>query len=306
MKKIIILKHGGGELANQLWNYISIYAYGLEISAEVQNPSFFEYHSHFNFLKNESPLTRFFSSWFRDSTARRGSLKNRFWRNIYLILVRIMKPFSKNSWISSENEMNQVVYIPPTSSLDFLDNVKIGYFSGWLFRNPVGLAKYRKNIISAFAPSKDTEKRVEDIIQPLRKEYEKIIGIHLRQSDYRTFKGGDYFISQTRVKEIIDEFIQKNSIDKNRILFLMTSDGPIESGIFRNLNAYISKENSVTDLFLLSSTDMIIGSDSSFGAFASWYGNIPHIIMTKNPIDWTYYADKKKFFENKYGKMVNY
>ena len=41
MRKIIILKHGGGELANQLWNYLSVYAFGLERGISVLNPSFF-------------------------------------------------------------------------------------------------------------------------------------------------------------------------------------------------------------------------------------------------------------------------
>ena len=64
MKKIVILKHGGGELANQLWNYLSIYAFGLEAKVLVKNPSFFEYHSFFKFLPNESLTTRLFSLFF--------------------------------------------------------------------------------------------------------------------------------------------------------------------------------------------------------------------------------------------------
>ncbi len=299
MKKIIILKHGGGELANQLWNYISIYAYGLETGAEVQNPSFFEYHPYFKFIEHENFLTRFFSYWFRDSIGRRGSSRNRFWRNAYLAYAHSVQFFVRNSVVSSENEGNQVVYLPTT--LPTKDTL---YFVGWLFRNPAGLKRCRRELVSAFTPNSAIEKKVTDIIGSLRQTHEKIIGVHIRQHDYREFKGGAYFIDQTRVKEIIDEFIQRNSINKNATLFLITSDGPIEGSIFRNLNTYISKEDSVTDLFLLSSTDMIIGSDSSFGAFASWYGNIPHIVMTKNQMDWNYYADKKEFFENKYAKMV--
>lgn len=307
MKKIIIIKHGGGELANQLWNYVSIYAFGLEKDARVQNPSFFEYHHYFNLLKDESMLTRFFSFWFRKSSGRRGNPKNRFWRNIYLAMVRIMRTFFERNWLSSENDRNEITYLPPTSQLPLsIEKKDTVYLSGWLFRNPDGLSKFRKKIISSFAPNNRIEKRVVDIIQPLSEKYQKIIGIHLRQSDYRDFKGGTYFINQTRTKDIINEYIQKNSVDRNRVLFLIASDGPIDSGIFRNINTYISKEDAVTDLFLLSSTDTIIGSDSSFGAFASWYGNIPHIIMTKDPIDWNYYEDKKEYFRNKYSKMVQY
>ena len=43
LKKIIILSHPKGcRLANQLWNYASIYAYSLDINCKLKNYSFFE------------------------------------------------------------------------------------------------------------------------------------------------------------------------------------------------------------------------------------------------------------------------
>ena len=86
----------------------------------------------------------------------------------------------------------------------------------------------------------------------------------------------------------------------------MASDGPIEDGIFSGLNYIASKNNAVTDLFLLASTDTIIGSNSTFGAFASYYGNIPFIVMQKDSVDWEYYKDRNKYFENKYAAFVQY
>jgi hypothetical protein len=306
MRKIIILKHGGGELANQLWNYISVYACGLEMQAEVKNPSFFEYHHSFKLIQHEDVITRFFAFWFKNHSGRRDSRRNRFWRKTYLTFTVFMRFFDEENIVSSENDTNSVIYLPPTSPFPRAEKKEIAYLVGWLFRNPVGIQKYRKQLVGAFAPHKKIEDKVTEIILPLREKYEKIIGIHIRQADYSTFKGGIYMINQTRVKEIVDEYIQKYFIEKDKTLFLITSDGSIEAGIFRNLNTYISKENAITDLFLLSSTDAIIGSDSSFGAFASWYGNIPHIVMTKNPMDWKYYEDKKNYFQNKYSKMVQY
>ncbi len=306
MKKIIILKHSRGELANQLWNYVSIYAYGLESKARVENPSFFEYHSYFKLTEKESIITKFFSFWFKNHTGRRSSFRNSFWRNVYITYASVIKLFIGKNIISSENRNNDVIYLPPTSLFPLQEHIETGYFIGWLFRNPVGLKKFRTELVFAFAPNKIIEEKVTNIIKPLRKKYIEIIGIHLRQSDYGTFKGGVYFIHQARARKIIDEFIIKNSINTDETLFIITSDGQIEKETFQNLNIYISKENAVTDLFLLSSTNTIIGSDSSFGAFASWYGNIPHIVMTNDPIDWNYYSNKKEYFENKYSKMVHY
>ena len=72
------------------------------------------------------------------------------------------------------------------------------------------------------------------------------------------------------------------------------------------LNLSVSKKSAVYDLFLLSKTDIILGSNSTFSAFASYYGNIPLVVMQKEKMDWDYYADKKSYFENKYSTFVSY
>lgn len=306
MKKLIILKHGGGELANQLWNYLSIYAYGLETKTPVRNPSFFEYHSFFNFLPNESLTTRLFSQFFK-TPRRRSHMINRFGRVKYTTWAKIIATIHSRCIISSENTENKAVYIPPTSPLlPPFAHCDTLYFSGWLFRNPIGLSKFASELRTSFTPHEKIMNRVEYLITPLRSQYSKLIGIHIRQSDYKEFKNGNFIISQSRVRTIVDEYIREKSLDTSRTVFLITSDGPVDVAVFTNLNIYISKENSVTDLFLLSKTDTILGSDSSFGGFASWYGNIPHIIFKNESIDWAYYADKTAFFKNKYTLLISF
>jgi len=306
--KIIILKHGGGELANQLWNYISIYAYGLEKNLPVINPSFFEYHSFFRLIDNESAWTKFLSLQFRYYSGRRSGVWSRFWRFVYLLYAYVIG-MRKESIVSSQNQSNIVTYLPPSSPLDPLTKLagsNRAYFIGWLFRDPVGLKKFRHRIISAFRPKQSVEERLVKILTPLREKYKNIIGIHIRQSDYAGFKGGVFVITQSRAREIADELLKEKKLSAQETIFLLTSDGPMESDTWKGLNVYFSKENAVTDLFLLSATDAIIGSDSSFGAFASWYGNIAHIVMTQKPIDWNYYAGHKEFFENKYCTLAHY
>jgi len=304
--KIVILKHGGGELANQLWNYISIMAFGLEQNIPVCNPSFFEYHSFFRFLSKESFVTKIRAVFFRQ-TRRRSHIINKIARFKYSIISKIISKIHKQCVFSSENVENRSVFLPPTFSLpDKFKRCGNIYFTGWLFRNPIGLKKFRNELISAFRPNNHIEKKIQNIIGPFRKKYEKIIGIHIRQADYKIFKDGKYLIPQDRIREIINEYVRENIIDTNKTLFLITSDGPIDDSLFKNLNIYISGENSVVDLFLLSKTDVILGSDSSFGALASWFGDIPHIIFKKESIDWKYYSNKTSFFENKFSTLIQY
>ncbi|HVU06292.1 MAG TPA: hypothetical protein VHE10_00630 [Candidatus Paceibacterota bacterium] len=307
MKKLVILKHGGGELANQLWNYVSICAYGLEIGATVRNPSFYEYHHFFRFLKDESFVTNLKARLLFRKPRRRSSFINRIERRKYALRSRITAWFEPSRVYSSENSLNQATYLPPSAPLpDRLQRYDALYFTGWLFRNPKGLEKFGSALREAFKPADFVAKRVDSIIAPLREKHSKIVGVHIRQSDYAGFKGGRFIVGQKRVRETLDEYIRENSMDAAAALFLITSDGPIDARKFDGLNIHISKENSVTDLFLLSRADAVIGSDSSFGAFAAWYANVPHIIFKNEAMDWAYYKNKTSFFTNKYSELARY
>lgn len=300
MPKNIILKNGGGELANQLWNYISIYAYSLEIGATTSNPSFFEYHYYFRFLKNESLIIRLLFLFFK-KPRRRNHIINKIFRLKYKLLAEIIGTLNKNRLVSSVNSTNQVTYLPPSAKFDRKDDKQ--YFLGWLFRNPVGIEKYRADIMNTFKPIEKIENKINEIFKEFSK-YQKVIGLHIRQGDYKTFKKGKYFIEQKRIAEICKEYLSNNNLNKNSTIFVITSDGNISTSLFNDLNIYISKEDAVTDLFLLSKTSTIIGSDSSFGHFASWYGNIPHIVIKNELIDWEYYRNKNKYFINKYLELL--
>jgi len=213
--------------------------------------------------------------------------------------------------ITYKDTDNKPYYLAPTKEsegrLSELEKrEKNIYFDSWLFRNPTGLEKYRKEIGQYFRPRDDIDSFVASQTKDLRTRYQTIVGIHIRQGDYEVWRGGAYLIEQKRARKIIEEYLAVFEKNKEKTCFIITSDGPIDTEEFAGLNVVVSKNNAVADLFLLASTDMIIGSNSTFGAFASYYGNIPFIVMQKGSIDWDYYHNKTGFFENKYSTMVHY
>jgi hypothetical protein len=305
IKKVIMLSHDGGELANQLWTSASLYAFSKEIDAQYENYSFFEYGKYFN--PQVVPQSFFASILFRlpINFKRRSGISSKIFRTIYKTVQVFLKPLIYKNLIPSSCD-GGIYYLPPTKDFN-LPNViyskKYLYFtsvSGGVFRNPVGMEKYRNDIVHYFSPNTKIEKKVSSIINEIRRNFKKVVGIHIRQTDYKEFKGGKYFISQEKVVSIAREYLEINGIKKEDVCFLITSDGAIDESLWNGLNIYVSKENMVTDLFLLSSADAVIGSDSTFGHFAAYYGNIPHIIMKNEPIDWNFYKDKNCFFWNKY------
>jgi hypothetical protein len=311
MKKIIIIRSAGNELANQLWNYASVYAYALERGYLLENPAFFEYGEYFG-MRATNPLMRLaFFLPFRDYTKRKFSLKRRLWRKAYTWYSNIIMRIHRDRTVSDASKDSAPYYLPPTKeSSDTLHEIEASgeniYLDGWLFRNPAGLEKYRDKIREYLEPRPDIGKAVQSRVEQLRSEYNTLVGVHIRQGDYATWRGGAYLIPQTRVREIIDEYLISTGTNPAHTCFVITSDGRVDTTLFEGLHTWVSKENAIHDLFLLSATDCVIGSNSTFGAWAAYYGNIPFTVMQKDTMDWEYYRDKKVYFENKYSTMVHY
>jgi hypothetical protein len=315
MKKAFIWRTSYGELANQLWNYISIYAYCKESGRELRNYSFFEYGAQFDMSIQELKGNFFYKYFFFKPYENHFKRKNSLWRKIgrkkykfYTSWVYLFKRKSIIKFVENENLMPY--YLPPTKEADDalkkIEREDSIYFDGWLFRNPKGIEKYRNEIKEYFKPKKEIREKIQSIIAPLREKYTHIVGVHIRQGDYKTWKGGKYFIDQKRVKEILEEYLAFSKNEPAHTCFLIMSDGTIDETQFSGLNILVSKENAVTDLFLLASTDIIIGSNGTFSPFASYYGNIPLIVMQNETIDWTYYQGKTVYFENKHSTFVSY
>lgn len=309
MNKVIILDHNGGRLCNQLWNYISIYAYCLEKGYTCQNYSFYKYDQYFE-IKDKDIFYKFLLLLDRITYAIR---KNRFFHRFYKMYVESVENNPNSVVIDSGNDClrSGVSYLPPTHTNrgDDLEVIKKNskvYFKGWLCRNPIGIEKYRKEILESFRPKKEIRDEVNGFITPLREAYKNIVGIHIRQGDYRRgYLGGTLYFNEAQIAEFLRQYMAVMSKDPAQTCFIICSDEAVDLEPFKDLNIKLSLGGVMEDLHALSLTDTIIGSDSTFGAYASYYGNIPFIVF-KEKIDWAYYKDKYKYFENSSCTQVCY
>ncbi len=310
MKKVVILKTSDTELANQLWNYISVYAYARERRADIVNYSFYEYGSRFAMPAPNFLFKLFFVLPFTKYEKRKQSLMRKIWRKFYNLYSNFIIWTRRDAVLVSADTGNNPTYLPPTNSNDNLKQIENSsdtiYLCGWLFRNPVGIEKYRTEILNYIRPKIDIENRISKKISGMRDAYKAVIGVHVRQGDYRTWQGGQYYIDPKRTRQILDEFLMAKDLQAPDTLFVITSDESIDPKIFDGLNIEISKSGAVDDLFLLSRTDTVIGSDSTFGDFAAYYGNIPHIVTTNDSVDWNYYREMTKYEMGKYVTWVHF
>ena len=259
--KYVIIKPNCRELANHLWNYLSIYAYGIETGARVFNPSFVEWHRYFNLSSKKMHVPRILMSLYAS----------------YLVRARAR---------CVRLTLGITTYLPPTRQLVARgDACETTYFIGWHFRNPVGLEKHREALVTAFTPTKSVLAKIAETLTPLRGKI--LLGVHLRQEPYRGFEDGSFLVSRERMDTIIAEYLRENRLDAKDVELITVSD-----------------KYDVTSLFLLSKCSAVIGDNSTFSNLAAWFGNVPHIVATNEPVDWEYYRNTTAYFENKYATFA--
>jgi hypothetical protein len=270
---------------------LSIYAYGLETQGLVQNPSFIEWHRYFSLEKNELLLTRIVA---------RLPLLHGVWKMMCVLYGSYLIRFCEKC---VRLTLGITTYFPPMRALLASKNgCETTYFIGWHFRNPVGLEKYRDALVAAFTPHQDILKRIENVLVPLRGK--QLIGVHLRQQPYRGFKDGSFLVSPTRVRHIVDEYLREKKLDAKDIALVIVSDKNVDPATFEGFATHIQYGNDVTSSFLLSKCSVVIGVNSTFDNLAAWFGNVPHLVTTNEPIDWMYYANATTYFDNKYATFA--
>jgi len=286
MKKIIILKDGGGRLANQLWNYASIYAYCLEKNYRCYNYVFYRYHDYFDIPH---------VSVFEEVLSRVLNITKNYKlvRILNFVTYKFISLFYKKNIIKDDGrDFN----LPPSfnpnffqrSIIDFVDTKnKDFYFTGWLFRNPEGLKKNHGKISLYFRPKEKYYTQVISLKKELQQKYKLIVGVHVRQGDYKTWQGGKFFFSCHEVALILRDFVEQQKYYKlAEIVFVICSDGHVEETFFSGLNIANGPGSEITDLYMLAHADLIIGSNSTYGTWAAYYGQIPFFEFSRKKINW--------------------
>lgn len=289
-RRIIILDHNRGRLANLLWNSASIFAYCREKGYDFENYSFPPpYQKFFTFDVSRSLIKFFFFSSFKDTLL---SKKLR----LYHRYAQFIKLTHKKSILSSESSMGYFFYLPPSHAEDQSQTKKVLeveaspattlYFTGGLFRNPDGMRKYHSDIQKYFRPQEFIMKKVEDFFIPLRAQYTHIVGVHIRQGNYKTFYSGKYYFTPNDVQIMLGDYLKKTGRRRDETVFVICSDENVDLAIFKDFQAVKSIGGIAEDLFTLSMTDLIIGSQSTYGMFAAYYGNIPIVFFKRGQMVW--------------------
>ena len=152
-------------------------------------------------------------------------------------------------------------------------DARIVFVYGWRFRAPDCVKRQAEKIRAYFQPIEEYELCSRQAVQRLRQDADIVVGVHVRQGDYRIWRGGKCFFPVQRYATWMHEMAEQ--FPSRKVSFLVCSDEPRREQEFQQLSVGFGTGSPVGDLYALAKCDYIFGPAGTFSQWASFYGNKP-------------------------------
>jgi hypothetical protein len=150
---------------------------------------------------------------------------------------------------------------------------RIVFAYGCWLNTPSLVQKHGDKIRAYFRPVEKFAMASGAAIESLRREADVVIGVHIRQGDYRGWQGGNYFFPVARYAAWMRELAAQ--LRGRTVAFFVCSDEPRSAGEFPGLTVGLGTGSPVSDIYALARCDYIFGTKSTFSQWASFYGEKP-------------------------------
>lgn len=249
---------------------------------KVMLPSFGDYHQSFPLLDGGFPMYPV------QGKASKGVLAARFL--VFHMARAVAAVATRAKW--GGNRWVRVFRIQRGERLDLgepalrkvLATTRLVILQGWLFRDPGSLKEHAGEIRRVLAPDPSIIQAASESVDEARAGGGAVVGIHIRQGDYRDHLGGRFFFPTDvyiRAMERIADLLP------GEVRFLIASDTPQDRDRFSHLSCRWSDGDPLHDLFALAACDYLCGPPSSFSLWASFYGQTPLAMLVSADGDLT-------------------
>ena len=154
-----------------------------------------------------------------------------------------------------------------------LQRSRLAFLCGFYFLAPESLRRHAEAIRAHFRPTEVVRRRVDEMMRGVRATADVLVGVHVRHGDYRTYCGGIMFYTASEYADAMRAFARQ--FPDRRVTYIVCSDEPQPPDAFHGLAVTSGVGDEMTDLCLLAQCDYIIGVQSSFSRWASFWGNTP-------------------------------
>jgi hypothetical protein len=282
--KLLVIAARCGRLANRLTLFANFVALAEEHGWQVINFTFHSYAHLFETTRRDVychyPVRLRRSVWDLIPGAAAAIRKTRLFyhatRGLSTMHER-MPLFGKHVATLREMPGEQYILLESPEVLQRLAAARVVFIHGWVFRAPAAVRSHAEKVRAFFHPIQSIEEGASRTVRELRQKADVLIGVHLRQGDYRTWRHGKYFFEPEQYARWMRDLVAQ--FPGQKVAFLVCSDEPRNGAEFPGLTVGFGGSSAVQDNLALSKCDYLLGPVSSYSMWASFYGNTPLFLL---------------------------
>ena len=277
----LIYTHGGGQLGNQVLRFAHWLAWALERAGEIEvrNLAFWPYAKYFATWQAHPgcvfPLRP--DAW--DEVARGlqllpGWARHRLdWRVQHQVHALGRRRAGWQAISLNDAAIETLDLGDPAFNRKIYCGVATTC-AGWRISGWEKFGQHQDAVRRLLQPARDFASAAADFTGGLRRHHGFIIGVHLRQGDYRAWLDGRFLFSTSQYARWIREALDLHAARNPAVV--VVSDAPLDDSLGQNQPVYrVSASHEMTDWTVLSRCDVILGPPSTFSATAAFVGGRP-------------------------------
>jgi hypothetical protein len=151
---------------------------------------------------------------------------------------------------------------------------RVTMLSGWGLRDSEALGAHAARIREFLALDPGHVARGRAAVEAARRRAYLIIGLHVRQGDYREWQGGRWFFEDEVYAELMRSAIE--GFAGTDVAFLVCASESRARPAFAGLPVHDGPGDQYGDLAALAACDRILGPPSTFSSWAAFSGDVPY------------------------------
>ncbi|GFE58471.1 alpha-1,2-fucosyltransferase [Geobacter sp. AOG1] len=257
---MIILGQTYGQLGNRLAYLRTYLSFALEYKVKILNLAFDEYGKYF-VCSNGRMITL-------------PLVMSVVFRKILLFLVRFGICNKNSSWLSvMEPDNTGIIDLKDSNTIHACAHNNVLTYNGWPVTDFMILKKHDDQIKNFFTPVDTILNKVRLFLEQARCACDVLVGIHIRQGDYREWDDGRHFFHTHEYVSIMSRLLDMHK--GRRVRFVISSNEEQDWDLFAGFDYRKAPGSAVEDLYILAGCDEIYGPQSSFSGWASYFGSVP-------------------------------
>ena len=161
---------------------------------------------------------------------------------------------------------------------------------GWFMRDWDLFTNHQQAVREFLKPASRFQSTASTFMTDVRRRHKPVIGLLMRQSDYRTWVQGRYFLSTPQYRTYVEQLQLRFGPD---CAFVVATDEEQDPDAFKGLNAYwctgqkAGPGHHLESLVELSLCDVIVTVPSTFSLWAAFFGEVPVLPIAPGAEDLT-------------------